>query len=221
MGVRTMMALLLVTACGGGGATEATSEPARTEGSETVAGDTASHEGPSLRELLGSPGERRTDDELQAIATWIEEWVKDPANQLPNETGKPPAVALSEWLEASPDVMVEVCPFFDELLESDERARLSAAIEVGYPLGMAAASIANPESDPSSARVQVAGAEAALHWYLAERRGGAPESPFMEHLRAKYEADGGLHAWYAERAITCGDPDAPREPSYRRAMLGG
>jgi len=220
MGERTMMALLLVAACGSD-ANEAPSEPAPTTGSETVASDANSHEGPSLRELLGSPGERRTEDELQAIAGWIERWVKDPANQLPNDTGKPPAVALSEWLEASPDVMVEVCPFFDELLESDERARLSAAIEVGYPLGMAAASIANPDSDPSSARVQVAGAEAALQWYLAERRGGAPASPFMERLRTKYEADGGLHGWYAERAITCGDPDAPREPSYRRAMLGG
>jgi hypothetical protein len=221
MGERTMMALLLVAACGGD-AHETPSETAPT-GAETVARDVP--EGPSLHELLGSPGERRTGDELQAIASWIEEWVKDPANQLPNETGKPPAVALSEWLEASPDVMVEVCPFFDELLETegegDERARLSAAIEVGYPLGMAAATITNPDADPSDAQVQVAGAEAALHWYLAERRGGAPASPFMERLEAKYRADGGLHAWYAERAITCGDPDAPREPSYRRAMLGG
>lgn len=33
--------------------------------------------------------------------------------------------------------------------------------------------------------------------------------------------DGGLHGWYAERGIECGDPDAAREPSYRRAMLGG
>ena len=216
MSERWMTALLVLAACGGGEVREPQAETAGDESAETAEATA----GPSLRALLGAPGEARSDDELQAIATWIERWVKEPSAPITNDTGKPTAIALKDWLEASPDVEVEICPFFDELTEGDERARLEAAIRVGYPLGMAAATIGDPEADPSGARVQVAGAEAALHWYLAERRGGAPVSALMERLDAKFRADGGLHAWYAERGIECGDPDAPREPSYRRAMLG-
>lgn len=213
MGERWMTALLVLAACGGGEVREPVAE---TETGDEV----TSASGPSLSELLGSPGESRSSAQLEAIASWIERWVKEPTAPVTNDTGKPTAVALSDWLEASPDVSIELCPFFDELAEGDERARLEAAIRVGYPLGMAAATIGDSEADPSGARVQVAGAEAALHWYLAERRGGAPASALMDRLQAKYEADGGLHAWYAERGIECGDADAPREPSYRRAMLG-
>jgi len=219
MGERWMVALLLTAACGGE-VREPSEAPAQTRAGDEVA---VRESGPSLRELLGPQGEPRSEEQLAAIADFIGRWVKEPTGPLRNDTGKPAAVALGEWLEASPDVEVELCGFFDELLgdEEQERARLEAALGLGYPLGMAAAAIGEPDLDPGDARIQVAGAEAALQWYLAERRGGAPASALMERLGAKYRADGGLHAWYAERGIECGDPDAPREPSYRRAMLGG
>ncbi|MAQ16571.1 MAG: hypothetical protein CMN30_17480 [Sandaracinus sp.] len=211
-------ALLALGGCGGApGARETTVAP-------TVEPATApSREAalPSLAAALEEPSRPRSTSQRETIVAYVRRLETAPAAPIAgNDTGRSAPDALDQWLRAAPDVAVERCGFLEELAETEGGGPLDPRVTQGYALGMAAELLEDPDADAGSARVQVAGAETALRFYEGTRREGAPAHPLMDRLGEQSAADGGLHAWYAERAIQCGDP-ADEAPSYRRAMMGG
>lgn len=201
---RSLLTALLLCACGGAERSGHTAEPTEDRG--------ASESNP-IREVFGEPGQHLPRERLLSIASVIHRLEADPYG--PHAPGM--RFVVTAWLIESPDVTVELCPFFAGAETGDQAAQVTtdafnvaaqrdvpAAVFVyQYSAGMAAYVIEHPGSDPGSAEVQVAGLKSMLRVYeITRRRGLADSYPGLDRLAERRDR-GELLSWYAEN-VRCG-----------------